>query len=66
MFWKIDMMTNGEDGSCERNMLPHNKDTELIKQRTYYLGEMFWVSDCEPILYLFLIADLDGMAAGSL
>jgi hypothetical protein len=53
------MLTNGEDGSCERNMRPHNKDNELSIELTYFLGD---VSDCEPFLHLFLIPTLDGMA----
>jgi hypothetical protein len=33
MCLKIDMITNGEDGSCERITRPRNKDNELSKEQ---------------------------------
>jgi hypothetical protein len=49
------MITNGEDGSCERNMRPHNKDNELsCELTTFNLGD---VSDCEPIFNFAFISD---------
>jgi hypothetical protein len=57
------MIKNGEDGSCEHNMGSHSKDNEARCELTYYSGD---VSDCEPILHLFLMPDPDGIYSNRL